>query len=75
MGAERDERHRREKGEVDGDGSRTYESSRRCGVMLEHPQSSEDDEADQPSCERLPIVDQYLDDVGAGGWVLGDLEL
>ena len=40
--------------------------------MLEHPQSGEDDEADQPPSERLPIVDQDLDDVRAGGWVLGD---
>ena len=75
MGAERDERHRREKSEVDGDGTRTDESSRRCGVMLEHPQPSEDDEADQPSGERLPIAKQDLDDFCAGGWVLGDLEL
>ena len=67
MGAEGNQRHRREKGEIDGDGTRTDESSRCCGVMLEHPQSGENDEADQPPGERLPIVDQDFDDVRAGG--------
>jgi len=43
--------------------------------MLEHPQSGEDDEADQPPGERLPIVEQNLDDICVGGWIVGDLEL